>query len=93
MNVFCCRQKRGASPLFVYWKLNGQGGIGVSVFKSRSGMDMLHGSLWDKILAVAVPLACTAVLQQLFNAVDIAVVGRVAGKTAIGCCGQQFSSG
>lgn len=40
---------------------------------------MLEGSLWDKILRFALPLAATGILQQLFNAADIAVVGRFTG--------------
>lgn len=38
-------------------------------------MDMLSGSLWDKILKFALPVALTVVLEQMFNAVDIAVLG------------------
>lgn len=41
--------------------------------------DMLHGSLWDKILLFALPVAATSILEQLFNASDIAVVGNFAG--------------
>ncbi len=37
---------------------------------------MLHGTIWDKLLMLALPLAATAMLQQLFNAADVAVVGR-----------------
>lgn len=44
------------------------------------GLDMLHGTLWDKILKFALPVALTVVLEQLFNAVDIAVVGNFAGN-------------
>lgn len=40
---------------------------------------MLEGSLWNKILGFAFPLALTGILQQLFNAADIAVVGNYAG--------------
>ena len=40
---------------------------------------MLEGSLWNKILGFAFPLALTGILQQLFNAADIAVVGNFAG--------------
>lgn len=57
--------------------------------KQKKGMEMLHGTLWDKILLVAVPLACTAALQQLFNAADIAVLGRVVGKTAMAAVGSN----
>lgn len=41
--------------------------------------DMLHGPLWNKILLFALPVAATAILEQLFNASDIAVVGNFAG--------------
>ena len=42
-------------------------------------IDMLHGSLWEKIPRYALPLAATGVLEQLFNASDIAVVGNFTG--------------
>ena len=38
-------------------------------------MDMLNGSIFDKILLFALPLAISSILQQLFNSVDVAVVG------------------
>ena len=57
--------------------------------KQKKSIDMLHGTLWDKILLVAVPLACTAALQQLFNAADIAVLGRAVGKTAMAAVGSN----
>ena len=50
---------------------------------------MLNGSLGDKILMVALPLAATGILQQLFNAADIAVVGRFAGTTAMAAVGSN----
>ncbi len=40
---------------------------------------MLHGSIWDKIPRFALPVAATAILEQLFNASDIAVVGNFTG--------------
>lgn len=46
---------------------------------------MLEGSLWDKILIYAFPLAATGILQQLFNAADIAAVGRFTGSMASLC--------
>ncbi len=42
-------------------------------------MDMLHGTLWDKIIRYALPVAATGILEQLFNASDIAIVGNFAG--------------
>lgn len=50
-------------------------------------IDMTHGSLWDKILMIALPLAASGILQQLFNAADIAVVGRFVGKEAMAAVG------
>lgn len=52
-------------------------------------MDMLNGSMGDKILKFALPLAATGVLQQLFNAADIAVVGRFVGKNAMAAVGSN----
>jgi len=51
----------------------------------RHELNMLEGSLWDKILIYAFPLAATGILQQLFNAADIAVVGRFTGSMASVC--------
>ena len=36
---------------------------------------MLSGSIWDKMILFALPLAFTGVLQQLYNAADVAVLG------------------
>lgn len=41
---------------------------------------MLNGSIWNRILQFAFPLMATGILQQLFNAADIAVVGRFTGE-------------
>lgn len=40
---------------------------------------MLNGSVWNKIPQFALPVAATAILEQLFNASDIAVVGNFTG--------------
>lgn len=47
-------------------------------------LDMLHGPIWNKLPRFALPVAATAILEQLFNASDIAVVGNFTGaeKTA-----------
>ena len=45
----------------------------------RNQLDMLHGPIWSKIPAFALPVAATAILEQLFNASDIAVVGNFTG--------------
>ena len=41
----------------------------------RKGMDMTTGRLFPKLLAFAVPLVLSGVLQLLFNAVDLIVIG------------------
>ncbi len=52
-----------------------------------SRMDMINGSLGDKIIKYTIPLAVTGVLQQLFNAADLAVVGHFSGKEAMAAVG------
>lgn len=52
-----------------------------------SRMDMINGSLGDKIIKYAIPLAVTGILQQLFNAADLAVVGQFSGKEAMAAVG------
>ncbi len=49
-----------------------------------SKIDMLQGPLWNKIPLFALPVAATAILEQLFNAADLAVIGNFASgdKTA-----------
>ena len=41
-------------------------------------MDMCSGPILSKILAFALPLMLSGILQLLFNAADIVVVGRFA---------------
>ena len=53
----------------------------------RDRMDMISGSLGDKIIRYAIPLAATGILQQLFNAADLAVVGQFSGKAAMAAVG------
>ncbi|MCR5487141.1 MAG: MATE family efflux transporter [Lachnospiraceae bacterium] len=52
---------------------------------------MTHGPLAGKILLFALPLLTTSVLQQLFNAADIAVVGRFADPKAMAAVGSNAS--
>lgn len=48
----------------------------------KQKLDMLSGSLWNKIPQFALPVAATAILEQLFNASDIAVVGNFSGAAS-----------
>ena len=56
---------------------------------SKAGLDMLHGPLLGKIFMFALPLIAAGVLQQSFNAVDVAVVGRFAGSHALAAVGSN----
>ena len=46
---------------------------------AKRELDMLHGPIWNKIPLFALPVAATAILEQLFNASDIAIVGNFTG--------------
>lgn len=46
-------------------------------------IDMLNGSLWSKLLLFALPLMASGILQLLFNAADVIVVGRYAGDASL----------
>ncbi len=46
---------------------------------NKKQFDMLHGSIWNKLPRFALPVAATAILEQLFNASDLAVVGNFTG--------------
>lgn len=50
-------------------------------------IDILNGSLVDKIILFALPLAASSILQQLFNSADVAVVGKFAGSEALAAVG------
>lgn len=52
-------------------------------------IDLLHGTLWDKMVVFAVPLALTGVLQQLFNAADVAVLGHLVSRQAMAAVGNN----
>ncbi|MGI6721604.1 MAG: MATE family efflux transporter [Anaerovoracaceae bacterium] len=57
--------------------------------RKKREIDMLHGPMGKKTLIFALPLAVTGILQQLFNAADIAVVGQFVGKQAMAAVGSN----
>lgn len=63
----------------------------VSVKKNKYEMDMCSGALLPKILLYALPLMLSGILQLLFNAADIVVVGRFAGNDALAAVGSTSS--
>ena len=50
-------------------------------------IDMLNGPIAVKLILFALPVAVSALLQQLLNAADIAVVGRFASSQAMAAVG------
>jgi len=59
--------------------------------KKPHEIDMLHGKLGPKITSFALPIALTGIMQQMFNAADVAVVGRFASKYAMAAVGSNSS--
>ena len=54
-------------------------------------IDMIHGPLAGKLLVFAIPLMLSSILQLLFNAADVIVVGRWSGKEALAAVGSNTS--
>ena len=54
-------------------------------------IDMLHGPLAGKILRFTIPIMLSGILQLLFNATDIIVVGRYVGSNALAAVGSTGS--
>lgn len=52
-------------------------------------INMLEGRLWDKLIVFALPLAFTGMLQQLYNAADVAVLGRFVSDLAVAAVGNN----
>ena len=57
------------------------------MLRRRSHIDMLHGPLLKNIVAYALPIIVTSVLQLLFNTADLLVVGWYCGSTSVGAVG------
>lgn len=52
-------------------------------------IDMCSGAILGKMLVFALPLMCSSILQLLFNAADIIVVGRFAGDNSLAAVGSN----
>ncbi len=58
---------------------------------SKYEIDMCNGPLFMKILTFSIPLMLSGILQLLYNAADVIVVGRYAGSTALAAVGSTGS--
>ena len=54
-------------------------------------LDMCNGPLFSKIILFSMPLILTGILQLLYNAVNIVVVGRFVGSSALAAVGSTTS--
>ena len=50
-------------------------------------IDMSNGTLMDNLISFSIPLMLSGILQLMFNAVDIIVVGRFAGSESLAAVG------
>lgn len=57
--------------------------------EKRYEMDMCSGPILRKMLIFTLPLVCSSILQLLFNAADIVVVGRFAGDHSLAAVGSN----
>ena len=58
---------------------------------SKNQIDMTEGAIFPKLVKFAVPLILSSILQLLFNAADIVVVGRYAGDNSLAAVGSTSS--
>lgn len=61
------------------------------VRQKKYEIDMVHGPLAKKILLFALPLMLSSMMQLLFNAADVIVVGRFAGSESLAAVGSTTS--
>lgn len=79
----CTLSRKGYNDLEI---LTGQ----VFAVKQKS-RDILNGPLLPNIISYTVPIILTSVLQLLFNAADLVVVGRFRGSASVGAVGATSS--
>ena len=55
--------------------------------QNKYEIDMCNGTIMDKLISFSLPLMLSGILQLMFNAVDIIVVGRFSGSQALAAVG------
>lgn len=71
-----------------------QGNTGVTKMRRASRsyeLDMVHGRMIPSIMQFALPLMLTSILQLLYNAADVIVVGQFTGSEALAAVGSTSS--
>lgn len=59
--------------------------------RRKYGIDMTTGSLFPKIVAFTIPLLLTGLLQLVYNAADIMVIGKFVGSPSMAAVGATTS--
>ena len=60
---------------------------------SKRNIDMLNGSLFRNVIAYTIPIILTGLLQLLFNAADLVIVGRFCGSVSVAAVGATGATG
>ena len=58
---------------------------------SRRNVDMLNGSLFRNVISYTIPIILTGLLQLLFNAADLIIVGQFCGSLSVAAVGATGS--
>ena len=58
---------------------------------NKNQIDMTEGSILKGLLTFSIPIICSNILQLLFHAADVAVIGRFAGDTSLAAVGSTGS--
>ena len=61
------------------------------VKEKKHEIDMVRGPVLPKMIRFSLPLMLTSILQLMFNAADIIVVGRFAGENSLAAVGSTTS--
>ena len=55
--------------------------------QNKYEIDMCNGTIMDKLISFSLPLMLSGILQLMFNAVDIIVVGKFSGNESLAAVG------
>ncbi|BEU88969.1 MATE family efflux transporter [Selenomonas sp. TAMA-11512] len=58
--------------------------------KNAHSVDMLHGSILKKLIALAIPIILASILQQLFNMTDTLMAGKFVSAEALAAVGNNI---
>ncbi|MBP3691734.1 MAG: MATE family efflux transporter [Clostridia bacterium] len=63
----------------------------MSTHGKKVNIDMVHGPLFSNVVRYTIPIILTGILQLLFNAADLIVIGRFRGSESVGAVGATGS--